>query len=109
MENKNKSIQDVETIISRLGYSLSAQELTKHQILKLLKEIHAEKYQAVKTHISIMDKKSQSLMILNLLLENQALALIAIAGVNRYAAEQSAELNQENPKPETVNLEEIGE
>jgi ethanolamine utilization protein EutQ (cupin superfamily) len=100
MENKDKSLQDVETIISRLGYSLSAQELTKHQILKLLKEIHGEKYQAVKTHISIMDKKSQSLMILNLLLENQALAKIAIAGVNQLAAQRSAELSKEQPVTE---------
>lgn len=103
------NIEDIDLIIARLGYTPSQQDLTKHQILKLLKEIHGEKYQAVKTHISIMNKTGMTLAILNLLLENQALAQIAIAGVNRLAAERSLELSQQQPEPETATLKVIGE
>ena len=103
------NIDDIEQIIARLGYTPSQQELTKHQILKLLKEIHNEKYQAVKTHISIMNKTGLTLAVLNLLLENQALAQIAIAGVNQLAAERSLEMNQTEPQPETATLKVIGE
>jgi hypothetical protein len=109
MENQDKSLQDIELIISRLGYTPSQQELTKHQILKLLKELHGEKYQSVKTHISIMNKTGMALMILNLLLENQALAKIAIAGVNQLAAQRSLELNQQEPQPKTATPEPLGE
>jgi len=103
------NIEDIDLIIARLGYTPSQQDLTKHQILKLLKEIHAEKYQAVKTHISIMNKTGLTLAVLNLLLENQALAQIAIAGVNRLAAERSLELSQQAPQPETATPETLGE
>lgn len=102
------NIQDIDLIIARLGYTPAQQNLTKHQILKLLKEIHAEKYQAVKTHVSIMNKTGLTLAVINLLLENQALALIAIAGVNKLAAERTLELNQKQPEPNTVTLEEPG-
>jgi hypothetical protein len=102
------NIDDIDLIIARLGYTPSQQDLTKHQILKLLKEIHQEKYQAVKTHVSIMNKTGLTLAVINLLLENQALAQIAIAGVNQLAAERVIELNQEQPKPETVTLEKLG-
>lgn len=102
------NIEDIDLIIARLGYTPAQQDLTKHQILKLLKEIHAEKYQAVKTHISIMNKTGLTLAVINLLLENQALAAIAIAGVNKLAAERVLELNQEQPEPNTVTLEEPG-
>jgi hypothetical protein len=103
------NLDDIELIIARLGYTPSQQELTKHQILKLLKEIHGEKYQAVKTHISIMNKTGMALMILNLLLENQALAQIAIAGVNKLAAERMLEANQQQPTTETATPDKLKE
>jgi hypothetical protein len=55
-----------------------------------------------------MNKTGQALMIINLLLENQALAAIAIAGVNKLAAERVLELNQEQPEANTVTPEEPG-
>lgn len=103
------NIDDIEQIIARLGYTPAQQELSKHQILKLLKEIHGEKYQAAKTHISIMTKPTMALMIVNLLLENQALAQIAIAGVNQLAAERALEPHPEQPEPETATPDKLGE
>lgn len=83
--------EDVDKEVSRLGYTPKQQELAAYKLLNLSRLMATKKYQAVKTHLSILQKTELGLLVLNLLFENQALAQITIAGINREAAERTAQ------------------
>jgi len=83
--------EDVQQEIARLGYTPKQQDLASHKLLNLARLMFSKRYQAVKTHLSILQKTELQLLVTNLLFENQALAQIAIADVNREAAERTAQ------------------
>lgn len=90
------SIEKVEQIIYGLGYSQQQLDLTKYQVAKMLKLIHEERYQIVKTYLTAENKSPLILLSLVLLLENKALSQIVIGEINKAAAEQQRRLNLDN-------------
>ena len=82
--------EDVQKELARLGYTPKQIDLSAYKLLSLSRLMYSKKYQAVKLSLSILQKTELTLLVTNLLFENQALAQIAIADINREAAARSA-------------------
>lgn len=93
--------EDVQKELARLGYTPKQIDLSAYKLLTLTRLMFSKKYQAVKTHLSILQKTELTLLVTNLLFENQALAQIAIADINREAnartAKTATEEQTQNP------------
>jgi len=90
----SNEIQDLDLILSRLGYTPSQIELAKYNATKIIKQIKTEHYQQIKTLLSVMKKPELTALTILLSFENLNLATIVVLGVNKQLNE--LELDKDN-------------
>jgi hypothetical protein len=75
--------EDKDRILDLVGYTPEQKELAAYMATNLLKRLVAEKYQDIKTTMSLSNKKQLEALAFHLLIENRAITQIIVHNVNQ--------------------------
>jgi hypothetical protein len=95
------NVEDIDQILTRLGYTVAQIELAKYNATKIAKQIKTDNYHQAKTLLSIMNKTELVALTLLVSLENLNLAQIIVYSVNSALAGKN---QQEADTPGTIEL-----
>jgi hypothetical protein len=90
------NVEDIDLILSRLGYTVAQIDLAKYNATKIAKQIKTNNFQQAKILLSIMNKPELAALNLLLSLENLNLAQIIVYNVNSVLA-QNRQNKADNP------------
>ena len=83
-----------DDILDLVGYTPEQKALAEYHTTNLLKRLVAEKYQDIKTNLSLMTKKQLELISYFLLIENHAVTSIIVNNVNEQLKDGNVTLNK---------------
>jgi hypothetical protein len=86
--------KDRDTVLDLVGYTPEQKELAEYHTTNLLKRLVNQKYQDVKTSLSLMTKQHLALIGYYLLLENYAITQIIVHNVNEQLKDGQVTVDQ---------------